>query len=157
MNLLNFNFKKCKMIFRFLFLFLILFNTLYAKSQHLFNKLEKGRKFKVQIVKNGDAWTDPDDIYKIKIFKIGSSYLLELYNDKIKSQHILSKKDVLEITQYFEKWKTDRCFNGKCGLSYNVVFIKIGFSTYRYFTSDSYGDEIFNKYCTTKPFEQIKF
>lgn len=145
------------MIFRVIYLLFILFNTWFASSQHFFNKLEKGRKFKIHIVKNGDAWTDPNDNYKIKILKIGNSYLLELSKNKMIKQHILSKKDVIEITNYFEKWKTDRCSNGECGLSYNVIFIKIGFTSYRYFAYDSYGDEMFNKYFTTKPIEQIKF
>lgn len=123
---------------------------LWTNSVHcqtLLTKIERGKTLIIEVKPIGDAWTSPSDEHTIKIYKTDNTYMLELVQNDNSQKRIITKNQLCEISDYITNLKKRRCkWRVACGLSYDIVRMKIGMKTKKFRTSLFSDTDFLKKY-----------
>ena len=125
---------------------LLLVWTNSVHCQTLLTKIEGGKVLIIEVKPIGDAWTDPSDEHTLKIYKTDSAYIIELVQYDISKKRIITKNQLVEVSQYITNWEEKRCKGLSCGLSYDMVKMKIGMKTNKFRTSQFSDADLIKKY-----------
>lgn len=118
----------------------------WAHGKTLLEKIECGKTLVIKVTPIGDAWTNPSDKHTLKIYKIDSTYLIELIHNNESKKNTISKNQLIEISEFITKWKEGGSRFFSYGLSYDIVKMKIGMKTNRFRTSQYSDNDLITKY-----------
>lgn len=107
---------------------LLIMLTSCFSSRHLFHPspliesaIEKGQEIKINIVRDGDTYTDPNDHYEISIIKKDTLYSSTCIERGIKTNRTLSKQELLKLADFEKDMLRKNYRRGLCNISATII------------------------------------
>ena len=85
------------------------------------NAIAKDQEIKINVVRNGDRFTDPDDHYEISIIKKDSLYFSTCLEKGTKTNRTLTKQQLQELAHFEKKITRGRNSAGLCNISVEII------------------------------------
>ena len=83
--------------------------------------LDKGQEIKINVVRDGDRFTDPDDHYEISIIQKDSLYSSTCFERGTKTNRILSKQQLLKLADFEKEMLRKNYSAGLCNISATII------------------------------------
>ena len=126
---------------------LLIVLTSCLSSRHSFHSspliesaIEKGQEIKINVVRDGDAYTDPNDHYEISIVKKDSLYFSTCIERGTKTNRTLSKRQLLKLADFEKGMLKEKNRAGLCNISATII---VG-EKHNSFNISCSGDNLFN-------------
>jgi hypothetical protein len=114
-------------MYKYLIGLIILLSSCHSlrHSRHSFSLIEsaldKGQEIKINVVRDGDLFTAPDDHYEISIVKKDSLYSSTCFERGTKTYRILSKIQMLKLADFEKEMLRKNYSAGLCNISATII------------------------------------
>ena len=114
-------------MYKYLIILLITLTSCFS-SRHSFHSspliesaIEKGLEIKINVVTDGDAFTDPNDHYEISIIKKGSLFSSTCIERGTITNRTLSKRQLLKLADFEKDMLRKKYSRGLCNISATII------------------------------------